>query len=228
MQRKLHSALITNMPKITVIIVAGGRGTRMQSSVPKQFLLLKEKAIARYSFDIFRTIPDVFEIVVVCDPEYRHLFHSCKFADSGKERQDSVWNGLEQISPLADFVAVHDSARPFITRDLVLELIAQASSHSAVASAVRVKATIKQADPDGTVIQTLDRSNLWEMHTPQITTPSLLREGLSFARSKNLTVTDDAAAVELIGHKVKLIPGSYQNIKITTPEDLAMAQSFVL
>ena len=215
------------MSKISVILVAGGRGTRMKNPVAKQFLLLKDKPIARYSFDIFRTIPDVFEVIVVCDPEYRHLFPACKFADSGKERQDSVWNGLEQVSPQADLVAVHDSARPFITRQLVLDLIEQASLHKAVASAVRVKATIKQASPDGTVVQTLDRSNLWEMHTPQITTPQLLREGLIRARSQNITVTDDAAAIELLGHPVKLIPGSYQNIKITTPEDLAIAQSFL-
>lgn len=199
----------------------------MKSVVPKQFLLLKDKPIARYSFDLFTTLPEVFEIIVVCDPSYRHLFPSCKFADSGNERQDSVWNGLAQVSPDADLVAVHDSARPFITRELIQELIHEAVIYKAVASAVRVKATIKQASDDGIVVQTLDRSKLWEMHTPQITTPQLLREGLSLARARHLTVTDDAAAVELLGYPVKLVPGSYQNIKITTPEDLAIALAFV-
>lgn len=215
------------MPKVSVILVAGGRGRRMNSPVAKQFLLLKDKAIARYSFDVFRTVPDVFEIIVVCDPEYHHLFPLCKFAEPGKERSDSVWNGLERVSSQADFVAVHDSARPFITRQLVIELIEQASIHKSVASAVPVKATIKQASEDGTVLQTLNRSDLWEIHTPQITTPQLLFDGLSLARSKNLTVTDDASAVELLGHSVKLIPGSYQNIKITTPEDMKMAHSLL-
>lgn len=197
----------------------------MQSLIPKQFLLLKGKPIARYSFDLFATLPEVFEIIVVCDPSYRHLFINCKFADPGKERQDSVLNGLALVSSDADFVAVHDSARPFITRQHIQELIHEATIHKTVASAVRVKATIKQASDDGIVSQTLDRSTLWEMHTPQITTPELLREGLSFARTHHLTVTDDVAAVELLGHPVKLVPGSYQNIKITTPEDLAIAEA---
>lgn len=214
------------MLKVSVILVAGGRGTRMKSVVPKQFLVLKDKPIARYSFDLFATLPEVSEIIVVSDPSYHHLFSSCKFAAPGKERQDSVWNGLAEVAPDTDLVAIHDSVRPFISLEHIQELIRAAAIHKVVASAVRVKVTIKQASEDGTVIQTLDRSKLWEMHTPQIITPKLLREGLSLARSRHLTITDDVAAVELLGYPVKLIPGSYQNIKITTPEDLAIASTF--
>jgi len=215
------------MSKVSVILLARGCGIRINHLVPKHFLFLKDKVIGRYSFDLFKTIPMIFEIIVVCDSQYRSLFRSCKFADPGQERQDSVWNGFQHLSPESEFVAIHDSARHFLTRSLVIELIEQATIHPGVASAVRVKSTIKQASSDGFVIQTLDRSTLWETDTPKIITPQRLREGLSIARSKQLVLTDDMAALELLEYPVKLIPGSYQNIKITTPEELLIEHSFL-
>ena len=219
--------MLNSAPKISVILLAGGTGSRMKSSTPKQFLLLKGKPIILYSYEVFAALPEISEIIVVCDPQYQSIFPQCKFALPGKERQDSVFHGLELVSPEADFVMVHDGARPFITSELVKHLIKEAEIHTTVASAVPVKATIKEATPEGLVIKTLNRKALWEMHTPQVTTPKLLRDGLHLSRSQNIPLTDDVAAVEILGHPVKLVHGSYQNIKITTPEDLIIAQAFL-
>lgn len=218
---------MTPLPKISVILLAGGSGVRMKTPIPKQFLLLKEKPIALHSFEVFKSTEEVFEIIVVCAPQYRALFTECKFAPPGLRRQDSVANGLQYLSAQADFVMVHDAARPFVSASHIRHLIEEAQLHTSVASAVRVKATIKEASSEGIVVKTLDRATLWEMHTPQMTTPKLLQEGLNYAREKNILLTDDVAAVELLGYPVKLVEGSYQNIKITTPEDWAAAQAFL-
>jgi 2-C-methyl-D-erythritol 4-phosphate cytidylyltransferase len=217
---------------ITAILLAGGVGKRMNHPIPKQFLPLNGKEVALYSFETLLSIPEIQEIVVVCEPSYQHLFnketHKVKFASPGKERHLSVWNGVMFASPKAEFVLVHDSARPFVTQEHILELIKEVKIHGAVASAVPVKATIKQANSHGFVEHTLDRSRLWEMHTPQLMRVSLLQQGLKTAQLKKLTLTDDIAAAELLGHPAKLILGSYRNIKITTPEDLHIAKIFLI
>ena len=150
-----------------------------------------------------------------------------KFADPGKERQDSVWNGALLASSQSERLIIHDSARPFLDQELLSNLLHEAARHLAIASAVPVKATIKQANAEGMVEKTLNRSELWEMHTPQIIEPSLYQRAALLARSQNLTLTDDVALVEHLGYPVKLVAGSYRNIKITTPEDLYLAETFL-
>lgn len=193
---------------------------------------MKGKELALYSFEILTSLTEIQEVVVVCEPLYRNLFthtqtKQVKFALPGKERQNSVWNGVMFCSPKTEFVLIHDSARPLITKEHVLELIEQAKIHGASASAVPVKATIKQVNAAGFVEKTLDRSQLWEMHTPQVINISLLQKGLKLAELKKLTLTDDVSAVELLDLPVKLVLGSYKNIKITTPEDVQIMESFV-
>ncbi len=217
------------MKNLSVILLAGGLGSRFGASLPKQFLPLQGQVIASYSLNLFLTFSQIQEIIIVCDPAYRHLFQHplIKFADPGKERQDSVWNGASLASAHAERLIIHDSARPFLTKALMENLLQEAENNLAIASAVPVKATIKQTNLEGFVEKTLNRLSLWEMHTPQIIEPSLYKKAALFAKSQNLVLTDDVALVELLGHPVKLIPGSYNNIKITTPEDLHLAETLL-
>ncbi len=198
----------------------------MKASTPKQFLSLNDKPVALHSFELFASLEEISEIIVVCDSQYHSLFPSTvTFALPGARRQDSLYNGLQKISSLCDLVCVHDAARPLLQKNDLQTLLAEASNHRAAALAMPVKCTIKQADAQGFVTSTLDRSTLWEMQTPQVATPALLAEGLKIAQAKNLTITDEAALVELTGHAVKLVTGSYSNIKITTPEDWALIET---
>lgn len=214
--------------KVSVILLAGGQGSRMQSETPKQFLDLQGKAVALHSFEQFTTSPHVVEIIVVCDPQYHSLFPrftlpEVRFAMPGSRRQDSVYQGFLSISTQPDLVCIHDSARPFLSKDNLEELLDEARKYGAAALGVPAKNTIKETDPNQFIQRTLDRSKLWEMHTPQVATPELLRKGFNIAHEYNLEVTDDASLIELTGHPVKLVKDSYQNFKITTPEDWQVA-----
>ena len=202
----------------------------MGGSLPKQFLPLKGQPIALYSLKVFLDIEEIEEIVVVCAPQYRSFFHGfpVKFAPPGIRRQDSVYNGLQEVDPHADWVCVHDAARPFITLEMVQELVKEASSINAIALAMPVKNTLKEVDDHKHVVETLDRSRIWEIQTPQLLKKEIIEAGFSHAHSHHLTVTDELSLVELIGHPAKLVRSSYQNIKITTPEDLAFAEWIAL
>lgn len=214
--------------KVSVILLAGGQGSRMLSQTPKQFLCLQGKPVALYSFEIFSTTPYVHEIIVVCDPQYQSIFPrftypEVRFALPGKRRQDSVYSGFAAISSNPDLVCIHDSARPFLSREHLIQLLDEAKLYGAAALAVPAKNTIKETDPNQFIQRTLDRSKLWEMHTPQVATYSLIKKGFEIAHEYNLDVTDDASLVELTGHPVKLVKDTYHNFKITTPEDWQIA-----
>jgi 2-C-methyl-D-erythritol 4-phosphate cytidylyltransferase len=219
-------------PRISIILLAGGLGGRMQSPLPKQFLLLDDKPIALHSFDLFASLRNCYELIVVCDPHYRDLFSPpqeipLRFADPGLRRQDSVYHGLQFCSPDTDFVCVHDSARPLLEKEDLLRLFEAAFAHGAAVLGVPVKATIKSSDENHFVKETLNRNELWEIQTPQIAKPSLFHRGFALANQKGIDVTDDVSLVELLNHPVKIVKGSYENIKITTPEDLEIAKRFL-
>lgn len=222
---------MANIP-FTVVLLAGGMGTRMGSAIPKQYLTIQNKPLALYSFDVFASMPEVERIVVVCDSAYQALFKcdqrssSLLFTRPGVRRQDSLWNGIQllQDDPL---VCVHDAARPFIDVSLVRLAVKSAKQVGAAAIGVRVKATIKVCNSDQRIVSTPERSLLWEMQTPQVVRLSVLREGFAVAREKAVTVTDDVALAELAGKPAQVIEGSYLNIKVTTPEDLLVAQKFL-
>lgn len=216
--------------KTGVILLAGGQGTRMGGNIPKQFLPLKGLPIALYSHNVLMNLPSLHETVVVCDPSYHHLFSSSKqlsFAPPGERRQDSVYNGLKALDPTVEWVLIHDSARPFIKIEMMADLLASAKEAGAATLAMPVKFTVKERSPDGFVTRTFDRSSLFEIQTPQVVRRDLLIKGFEFAHSQGLTVTDDVSLVELLNHPVKLVNGSYANLKITTPEDLKLAEEIV-
>ena len=207
--------------RITVILLAGGKGTRMGTPIPKQFLLLNEKPIALHSYDLLKSLENLQELIVVCDPAYRHHFpKDTPFAKPGIERQDSVYEGFQKITKPTDIVLLHDSARPHIKKQDLDKLIREGAPIGAATLASPVVCTIKSANPDHLVKETLPRSELYEIQTPQLLTYKLLKEGLEKARSADHFVTDDVSLAEYLDHPVKLVMGCSANIKITTPNDL--------
>lgn len=214
--------------KIGSILLAGGTGSRMgKGNVPKQFLPLNGSPVALHSFRLFEACDHIQEMVVVALPRYHSLFTTAKshrFASPGERRQDSVFNGLQEMSSNIEWVLIHDAARPFLTPSLIDTLCLQAEEVEAACLAVPLKFTVKEACRRGFVKKTLDRSALWEIQTPQIIKRTVLEKGFKIAQSQNLTVTDDVSLAELVGVQVKLIPSCSSNIKITTPEDFPLAE----
>ncbi len=221
-------------PSFSIIFLAGGSGQRMGNVIPKQYLLLRNKPIALYSFEVFASLPEVDQLIVVCEPKYQALFKeiplvhsiSIHFALPGKRRQDSVYHGLQLIegNPL---VCVHDSARPFIDSQIVRKTVEAANVCGAAAVGVKAKSTIKICDRAQRVIETPNRDSLWEVQTPQVVRYSILKEGFDYSLKHSLTVTDDVSLVELLEKQVNIIEGSYSNIKITNPIDLIYAEQLL-
>ncbi len=222
---------------VGVVLLSGGVGKRMGAGIPKQYIKLMGLEIALHSLDTFLDC-DVSEIVIVCAEEWQHVFKDhlekrgplkceLKFTGGGKERQDSVRNGLAKIT--TPIVAIHDSARPLVTKEEMEKVVADAAEYGAALLAVPTKATIKQAvaTDDNFVAATPKRKLLWEAHTPQVIRSDLLRKGFEKAEKEDLEVTDDVSLVELLGEKVKLTEGEYTNIKVTTPEDIAVAETIL-
>jgi len=210
----------------------------MGAKIPKQYLKLLGLEIVLHALDTFLEC-DVAEIAIVCAEEWQHVFKDhlakkgsvkpvVKFTGGGKERQDSVRNGLAEIT--ASLVAVHDGARPLVTKEEFERVVADARKHGAALLAVPTKATIKQAaagDGDAMVAATPNRKLLWEAHTPQVIQADLLRRGFENAAEKGLEVTDDVSLIEFLDEPVKLTEGEYTNIKVTTPEDIAVAETIL-
>lgn len=222
---------------VSLVLLAGGVGKRMGAAIPKQYLELRGRPIATYSMATFAGMPSVGEIVVVCEPEWRDVFEKAhaalprkiplKFARPGAERQDSVFNGLQEISSTAELVAIHDSARPLVTVKDTAACFADAAAVGAAVLGVPVKPTIKEVDKNGMVVKTLQRSALWEVQTPQVIRPATLREGFALVARDGLEVTDDVSIIEAMGLPVRITPGAYTNIKVTTPDDMSVALKFL-
>jgi 2-C-methyl-D-erythritol 4-phosphate cytidylyltransferase len=215
--------------KCAFILLAGGQGTRFGSDLPKQYTDLKGKPLVLHAFEVFQQCEQIDEIVVVCGKEYQSFFSDVakkpiKFAASGHRRQDSVENGFKEVSADADIICIHDGARPYPTKQMVVDVLDAAHTYGAAAVGMPVKFTLKDCDGEGMVVSTPDRSRFWEIQTPQALRRALLTDGLALATKAGLTVTDDTSLAELMGAKVKIVPGSYSNIKVTTPEDLLIAE----
>lgn len=215
---------------IGAILVAGGIGRRMGSPIPKQFLPIQGRPIAQRSLDLLLSLPEIVEIAIACHSDYRPLFEAdprLRFADPGERRQDSVENGLAALSPQIDLVLVHDAVRPLVSQAITQQALEIGGQWGAAVVAVPLVFTVKEVDQDLLVLRTLNRSTLWEIQTPQVVRRPLLEEGLRRAEVEGWEVTDDASLIERLGHPVKIVEGCRSNLKITTREDLAIAEGLL-
>jgi 2-C-methyl-D-erythritol 4-phosphate cytidylyltransferase len=215
------------------IVLAAGRGLRFKSKVPKPLVKINSKPAIAYSLEEFNRHPSVSGIIVVVNPANRSAVASVirrrrikkvsSIVLGGRRRQDSVLNGLKAIKDCATLVLIHDAARPFISAKIISALIKEAKDSGAAIPAVPVRSTIKKVNLGLFVEETVERKNLWEVQTPQAFRKELLLK--AYRRCGRLDVTDDAMLVEKSGAKVKIVEGSYNNIKITTPQDLVLAEA---
>ncbi|MGF7431878.1 2-C-methyl-D-erythritol 4-phosphate cytidylyltransferase [Thermoanaerobacterium thermosaccharolyticum] len=223
---------------ISVIIVAAGKGKRMGTKLNKVFLNLNGKPVLYYTIKAFENVDEIDEIVLVvsesdlefCKSEIVNKYNFKKVKHivvGGSERQESVFMGLKSVDNRCNIVLIHDGARPFIDRVTLQKGIEEAKSHCAVGIAVPVKDTIKVVDNDNFVIDTPDRNRLMAIQTPQIFDYKLIYKAHLKAIEDGFLGTDDTVLVERLGYKVKLVEGSYRNIKITTPEDLIISEAFL-
>lgn len=213
-----------------VVIVAAGTGSRMKKDINKQFIKLNNKEIVAHTIDKFYNNENIDDIVVVIredEEEYfnknikeKYGFTNIKVAHGGNERQDSVFNGIKMLKKECDVVLIHDGARPFVTDDIIKRSIHEANEHNAIVVGVKVKDTIKVVSDNGNIVDTPNRSYLWAVQTPQVFKYDIITKAYEDADNNNYYGTDDAMLVERIGYNVKMIEGSYNNIKITTQEDL--------
>ena len=225
--------------KSTAIVLAAGQGKRMNSKVQKQFLLSKGKPVLYYSLSCFQNSREIEEIIVVtgkdsinfCKQEIIEAYGFSKVKAviaGGRERYDSVYAGLCACED-SDYVFIHDGARPFLTEDMIRRGKEAVLASGACVIGMPSKDTIKIADENGMVASTPSRSLVWNIQTPQIFSYTAIREAYERARQQNMAdITDDAMVMERFGNmKIKLVEGSYENIKITTPEDILVAEKIL-
>jgi 2-C-methyl-D-erythritol 4-phosphate cytidylyltransferase len=214
----------------SAVIVAAGKGTRMGPGMDKLFLELAGRPVVAHTWRHFDGAPSIQEIVLVVREGMQASFHEMasaygfkkpyRLVPGGKERQDSVWNGLKAIDSRARLVAIQDGARPCADAALIAATLAAAERTGAAVAAQRVTDTIKESDNGQTIARHLDRSRLWAVQTPQTFQVDVIRKALSMVREKGLLVTDDTAACELIGQPVELVDSAKPNPKVTVPSDL--------
>jgi 2-C-methyl-D-erythritol 4-phosphate cytidylyltransferase/2-C-methyl-D-erythritol 2,4-cyclodiphosphate synthase len=224
--------------KTVALIPAGGAGKRLKAQKAKQYLLLDHLPVLVHTLKVFQQAEIIDEIILILPPDdvvsakkqlinKYGLIKVTAVVAGGKERQDSVRNGLAAITGECDIVVIHDAVRPFITQELLTQVVAAAKSFGAASAGVKAKDTIKETKKGNLVAATIPRKNLWLTQTPQAVKFDLLKKAYTAAYRDKYYGTDDASLVERIGAKVKFIEGSYENIKITTPEDLILAEALM-
>lgn len=224
-------------PFCSAIIVSAGKGSRMNSKVNKQFLNILNKPLLAYTLEAFEACDCVDEIIVVTREEEIVLctemvdrYGFCKVSkviQGGEERQDSVRRGINEVSGQAQVIAIHDGARPLVLPEHIKVCIKEASESFAAALGVKVKDTIKLVDKNLYITKTPEREKLWAVQTPQAFDAGLIFNAHKTAEEEGISATDDCALVEYIGARVKIIEGSYENIKVTTPEDIVIAEAIL-
>lgn len=221
---------------ISAVVVAAGRGTRMNMDINKQYIEISGMPVLARTLQVFEDCDFIDEIVVVVSPQ-DILYCKQNIIDAyglekvkslvsgGSERQTSVYNGLKEVDMHCDIVLIHDGARPFISRGSILDSVRSAFEFGAACVAVPAKDTVKVCDQEGFIKETLDRSALWMIQTPQTFRYDLIMRAHQKALEDGFNGTDDAVLMERLGYRTKLVMGSYYNIKITTQEDLIIAEA---
>ncbi len=221
--------------RIAAVIVAAGNSVRM--GAPKMLLPLNGIPVFLHTLVAFQRSDRIDEIVLVTRAEETEAMQAMAMehgitklravVPGGADRQHSVANGVRACSPETAYFAIHDGARPLVSSACIAAVTEAARRDGAAAAAVPVKDTIKVADAEGLVLSTPDRSTLWSVQTPQVFERALYLRALEHTEQTGLTVTDDCAMVEAIGCPVRLVPGEYTNLKITTPEDVRTAEGWL-
>ena len=224
-------------PFCSAIIVAAGKGTRMKAVQNKQFMHLIDRPVLAYTLEAFEQCEWIDEIIVVTSEEgivlCKEIIDISGFVKvtqlitGGKERQHSVYNGLKEINENAQLVAIHDGARPLVYPMHIQEVLEAALDRGGAALGVTLKDTIKLIDDQNNIIETVDRSKLRAVQTPQAFKVDIIRQAHEDAITNNIQVTDDCMLVEKMGITIKMVEGSYDNIKITTSEDMYLAKAII-
>ena len=220
--------------KAVALIPTAGKGERFGGAVPKPLMKLHGKPVIAHTLAVFEQIADVVEIILIVHPgflkEYQAAVKAARFSkvrtivEGGATRTQSVRNGLRVVPQSADFVIIHDGVRPLVTTELIERGLGLMASEKAVVAAIPVRPTLKVVEPKKNIVrETLDRTLVWEIQTPQIFERDLLMR----AYADDAEATDDAALVERLGEPVKVFMGAFRNIKITTPEDLVIAEALM-
>ena len=225
-------------PHVNAVIVAAGKGERMGALLPKPFLALAGVPLLIHTVRSLIRSPLISKLVIVVAPEREALLRDILdvhgpfsvptgIAHGGPERQDSVRLGLAALDTECEIVVIHDAARPFIAVEIIDRSVAVAAEVGGALVAIPASDSIKRVDPNGTVRETVPRHNLWLAQTPQTFRVPLIRASHARALSEGVTATDDAALVEQLGGQVKVVLGDPLNFKITTPDDLRLAEALL-
>lgn len=231
---------MANMQKenCTAIVLAAGQGRRMGTETQKQYLEILGKPVLWYSLEAFQKSEIIDDIIIVvgkgqeeyCKKEIVEKYQIQKvkkIVSGGAERYHSVWNGLKELQE-SGYVFIHDGARPFVDEEMIKRAYENVLQYKACVVGMPVKDTIKIADSSRFAQETPDRNRVWSVQTPQVFEATIIKNAYEILlKQEDDSVTDDAMVVEkILGKKVKLVQGSYENIKITTPEDLDIARVF--
>lgn len=210
----------------------------MKAEVSKQFLMLQNKPVIAHTLTAFEECSEIDEIIVVVasdELEYfktnildKYNFSKVKsIIEGGLERQQSSNNGIKAVSQDCEIVLIHDGARPFVSQQIIIDCINEAKECGAVSAGMPSKDTIKVVDQNNIVTSTPTRDRVWQTQTPQAFRQGLIKEAHEIAEQKGINATDDAMLVEMLGYPVKMVMGSYENIKMTTPEDLFLGEQLI-
>ncbi len=221
--------------KVGAIIPAAGRGKRIGASVPKQFLEIQGRPLLHHTLMVFASCKLIDYVVLVMPradvdemgEDWLNKYEIVReVVVGGEQRQDSVYNGFNSLEKGTDIVVVHDGVRPFTTPQMITATVEAAQQHGAAITAIPVSDTVKQA-ADGFVKQTVSRDGLWRVQTPQAFQYGLLQQAFKKAKKDSYYGTDEGSLVEYLGERVKIVPGSELNIKITRKEDLVLGESLL-
>ncbi|MDD3840726.1 MAG: 2-C-methyl-D-erythritol 4-phosphate cytidylyltransferase [Clostridia bacterium] len=223
---------------ISAVIVAAGRGQRMNTPLRKQFINLEGMPVLARTIEVFQSCEYIDNIVLAINIED---INYCKYdivntygftkvravVEGGETRTDSVYNCLKALKRDTDYVVIHDGVRPLVTDKIILDTLVCAVEYGCAVTGMPVKDTIKVVDGDNVISNTPDRQKLWAVHTPQIFRYDIITDCYNKAYSSKIIGTDDAFLAETFGYPVKMVEGSYDNIKITTEEDIAYCESVI-